>query len=131
MTDDTDRTLFGDADLPVPLLVFATLGGPVAWLMHLSASYVIVATACASDWRGTTAALIAVTLLSAALAVAAGIAALHGRRRLDGERGPSAGVERPHDRARFFMRIGIIGAGIFLLLILLNGLSPFFVPACP
>ena len=47
-----------------------------------------------------------------------------------GEGGLLQAVDQPHGRASFFMLIGVVGAAIFLLLILLNGLSPFLVPIC-
>ena len=65
------RTLFGEHEIPFPTLGFAVLGGPVAWVVHLNASYFLVALGCATRWAGTGLALAGLTLLLAVVALAA------------------------------------------------------------
>lgn len=113
-------------------MVIAWLLAPCAWLVQLGASYLVVTLRCAGAWSETAAAfaLAAVTLLLGAVAL---YAAAHSWRRLR-----QLGI--PHDWSLalsddFGMdglstTIGVLSGGLFLLLIVMNGVTPLFVPTC-
>lgn len=97
-------------------LLFALLGGGVAWSAHLLASYAVVAIACANGWPGARPTLVILTLGAAAVAVIAGVTA---------GRGP-AQPAATHTLSR-------VGGGLnalFTFLIVLGGLVPFMTPLC-
>jgi hypothetical protein len=124
------KHIIGHMEIPLVTLLFGLLGAPTAWLLHLGASYVVVATGCTTGWSGTGSALVASTILFAALAALAGFTSLRVRRGLRVAGGLLESIDRSRGLAAFFMLIGTLGAALFLLLILLNGISPLFVPTC-
>lgn len=125
---EENRTTLGEHQIPLLTLFFATLGGPVAWTLHLAVSYLLVALGCNVSWAGTDAALGVTTLLFAGAAAASGWAAHRNWRRLRGERDWM--VADPQGHSPFLLMVGMCSAALFLLLILLNGLPPLFVPTC-
>jgi hypothetical protein len=127
----TSRIRFiGESRLPLGSLVFGMLGAPIAWLLHLSVSYILVALGCNVGWGGTDAAIVVCTVVFGGLAVAAGLAALRGRRTLEIEAGIIESLDQPQGRSALFMLVGVFASGIFLVLIVLNALGLLFVPTC-
>lgn len=120
--------LDGSRPRPVPLLQLATaaLGAPVIWALHLPAVYFLVAVGCATRWGGTDAAILVVTAVLAAASAASGWLALHWWRRLGGD-GAEPGVPEVH---RFLIVVGLAAAPLFTGAVVLQGLSPLFVPTC-
>jgi len=112
-------------------LFFAVFGAAIAWSLHLLVSYLIIAVFCNTGWPGLRAALVAATLLSAAGAAASGIVAYRTwRAHVDGQAWDAA-LHDPHGRATGFLLVmGMVAAGLFLLIILLGGLPPFLLPGC-
>jgi uncharacterized membrane protein YhaH (DUF805 family) len=98
----------------------AVLGAPVAWMLHLLASYAVVGLACAAHWNRAGSTLVLVTAICLAAALASGGVAYR-RWRAAGR----AGGERD------IMLVGIFGTAIFGAAILLESLVPAFVPLCP
>jgi hypothetical protein len=99
-------------------LLVSFFGAPLAWVLHLSASYFLVALGCTVNWSGARAAILIVTIACTAAAAGAGWLGLR---------------HRQHDGAgvRDFMAIGGAAlAGLFALGILLGGLPPLFLPLC-
>ena len=96
-------------------LLFALLGGALAWTLHLFASYAVVAVGCLHGWSGARPSLAVVTLAALALAVGAGIVAVR----------PASG-----DAERFTLGLGARLSALFGFLIVLGGLVPFLAPLC-
>jgi hypothetical protein len=92
-------------------------GGPVAWTLHLLASYAIVAIGCSARWNGTALALVAITVGCAAVSVGSGVVAWRDR-------------SRTEPTARLLGTIGLGLALLFLGVILLAGAVPAMVPLC-
>lgn len=121
-------------------VIAAVVGSPVAWTLHLMASYVMVAAWCAEEWGGLRLALAVITLVCAALAVASGFVALGLWRegqailRRDAEPGsPEGWAARMGERGArvsFLAVMSLGGALLFTYLIVLQGLPPLFTPAC-
>lgn len=121
-------------------VIAAVAGSPIAWTLHLMASYVMVAAWCAEEWGGLGVVLAVTTIACAGLAVASGFIALglwrDGRamRRHDAEPGsPEGWAARMGERGArvsFLAVMAIGGAVLFTYLIVLQGLPPLFTPAC-
>jgi hypothetical protein len=120
----------GGREIGTASLLFSLLGGPAAWTLHLFVSYFVVAVGCAARWRGTDAALAAVTVVFVAVAAAAGVSAYRGWRREKGAQPWDATLAEPGGRTGFLMAVGILAAVLFGLVIILAGLPPLFVPTC-
>lgn len=104
-------------------LLVALLGAPLAWTLHLLVAYALVAYACSENWGGLRVALVIVTALALAGALASGMLS----RRLWIR---ARAVDRPVDdrwdsrmgertaRVSFLMVMGLVMAGLFALGIL-------------
>lgn len=108
----------------------AFLGAPVAWALHLFVSYAMVAYACATGWGSLHLALGVATLVLALAAAAAGALAWRAWRRTPAERAPES-PEAPGSWRDLLMPVGVLLAALFTLAIVLAGIAPIFVPACP
>lgn len=103
---------------PSPWLVaFAVLGSPAAWVTHLALSYYVVPRACAA---GTSLGLHLVTVGTAAVAVAAIVAAARLRAGADGADGV----------LRTLATVGLLVGALFLLATLVEGIPVAFVDPC-
>lgn len=121
-------------------MLAAVVGAPLAWTLHLMASYVMVAAWCAAEWGGLRMALAITTLVCAALAAGSGLAAValwrdgQAMLRRDAEPGdPEGWSSRMGERGArisFLAAMSIGAALLFAFLILLQGLPPLFTPAC-
>jgi hypothetical protein len=100
----------------------AWLGAPLAWTLHLLASYVVVALACAAGGRRVTPALGAITAVCAILAIANGVV---GYRRSRRARATTAEADET------LMLVGVLAAPLFTVAIVLEGVVPAFLPPCP
>jgi len=125
------RDTGGEPRLGRGRLFFAVFGAAIAWSLHLLMSYLIIATFCNTGWPGLRVALVATTLLSAAGAAASGVVAYRTWRAHVGGQAWDAALRDPHGRATGFLLVmGMVAAGLFLLIILLGGLPPFLLPGC-
>ena len=134
------RTWKGGIQLGGWSLLGALLGGPVAWVVHLNAAYVIVALWCAEGWRGVGVAIGVLTALCALLCLWSAVLAVRlwreGQRLLanDEEPGhPDSWDSRMGERGArgvFLAVIALFMAGLFGLLVLLQALAPVFAPHC-
>jgi hypothetical protein len=97
--------------------LYGVFGGPVAWALHLLASYAVVAAGCATGWNGTVPALVTVTLACAAASAGAAVVAWRDRREAE-------------STARMLAAIGLGLALLFLGVIVLGGVVPAMVALC-
>jgi hypothetical protein len=97
--------------------LLGVFGGPVAWTLHLLASYAVVAAGCATSWSGIVPALVAITIACAAASAAAGVVAWRDR----------------DDTEPTFRMLATIGFGLAVLffgVIVLGGAVPAVVALC-
>lgn len=106
-------------------LLFALLGGALAWTLHLFASYAVVAVGCLHGWSGARPTLAAVTFAALGLALSAGIVAVR-----SGSDDRLLGPETGAATERFTLGLGVRLSALFGFLILLGGLVPFLAPLC-
>jgi hypothetical protein len=100
--------------------LIAVLGAPMAWLAHLLISYAVVGLACAAGWPRADGWFVAVTAAALATALASGLLAL---RRWQAATQP--GWERE------LGLVGILGAVLFGVAIVMQAVVPAFAPLCP
>ena len=109
----------------LPKLLFAVLGAPVLWSIHLGVIYLVLTIGCISPWDGGEWGVGVATVLFALASAWAGWTAWSMYREMDPD--PHHG-ER--DWARFLLVLGIGGSILFTAVIVLEGLSPVFVAGC-
>ena len=102
------------------------LAAPVAWALHLLASYAIVGLGCMTGFRGTVALLALTTVVCAAAAVGAGVVAYR-ERRARASRAPDGAWSAS---GTILIDIGLLASGVFAFVIVVAGLGPLFVPLC-
>ena len=109
-------------------LAFVLLGGGLAWAVHLLGSYAIIALACATGRSGAAPALVALTVMCAAGAIAAGVLALSspGPAMATGADDPATAVAA----RRFVAHVGVALSVLFTFLIVLSGFAPAMTPLC-
>lgn len=112
--------------LSMAKLLFAVLGAPVLWSVHLGVIYVVLTVDCISGWEGGTWAVLLTTAAFAAGSGLSGWVAWSMYRSLGGD--DAVGGER--EWARFLLVLGIGAAILFTAVIVLEGLSPLFVDLC-
>lgn len=106
-------------------LWFATLAGPAAWLLGLNADYALVRIAC-TEW--TMLPLHLVSLATLALALGGGVVAWREWQRAGGEwPGEGGGVLT---RSRFMAVLGLLGSGLFSLIIVAQWTTKLFLNPC-
>ena len=110
----------------IPRLLFALLGAPILWALHLLVCYFLVTLDCITPWDGAVQAVILATAAGAAGSLAAGRVALGIRR------GAGAG-ERGDARhwLDFLALVGIGGSVLFTAVIVLTGVAPLLTRLCP
>ncbi|HEY8470225.1 MAG TPA: hypothetical protein VIL18_11310 [Longimicrobiales bacterium] len=112
-------------------LFVAVFGGPIAWSLHLLVSYFLVALFCNTGWPGLGIALAGATVLAAAAAAGSGLVAWRAwREHVDGQPWDAALSDPRGWATGFLLVIGMVAAGLFLLIILLAGLPPIFLSEC-
>lgn len=112
--------------ISVPRLLFAFLGAPTVWALHLSIVYLLDTLECITPWNGSDWAILLATAVCAAGALAAGWIAWKIR---DAAREAREG-EEAGGVFRFIGLIGAAGAVLFAAVILLEGTVPLFLPSC-
>jgi hypothetical protein len=109
-------------------LLTAFLGAPVAWAVHLAASYLFVALDCGTAWDGGFAAILVATIVCAVASGWTGTAAWREWKRLRSRASPEASDLT--QAVEFVVLSGALLAMLFTAAILLAGLSPLFLPMC-
>jgi hypothetical protein len=109
----------------IAVLLFGILAGPIAWGLHLVVSYVLVVYVCGDVWEYV---LHAVTFGTAAVSLFAGWLAWRYRKRLPED--VDLAEDRRTLRSRFMAQLGIYSGILFFVVIVAEGLPPFFLSTC-
>ncbi|MBI3967909.1 MAG: hypothetical protein HY329_19905 [Chloroflexi bacterium] len=109
-------------------LWFGLLGGHVAWTTHLLAGYALVSIACDLQLPGWEIGFHLLTVAMAGVTIAAGIVAFSGWRQA--WRSGPVSVDSSNGPQNFSALAGVLLSGLFLFLILLEGMVVSSVPAC-
>lgn len=111
-------------------MLFALLGGAVAWTLHFLGSYALVAIGCAAGWRGVRGSLALGTAALLLLAAWSTVAAWRGWRRVSGDQRWDAALGEPRGWSAFLMLTGVLLGATVMLTILLEGLGSLLLPVC-
>lgn len=122
------------------LVLIALFGGPLAWTLHLLASYLAVALWCSTQWRGLGVAIAVLTVLCAVAALASAVLAFRLWRRgqpallADAEPGvPESWDARLGERgarAAFLALLALFLNVLFIYLIVLEGVPAVLSQSC-
>lgn len=114
-----------------PLMWFAVIGAPLAWVAEFALGYWATQTACSVPGEGWDVRLntwgIALMAVSFVVAIAAGLTAVglfRGTRGTDVEESPPAG------RVRFLATVGMTVTVLFTCIIVMTGLGVVILPDC-
>jgi NADH:ubiquinone oxidoreductase subunit 6 (subunit J) len=121
--------------VPPRELWFGVAAGPILWILHLVASYVLVALHC--QWQffsftlfgisGIVAILVIMTLVVVAVVLYAGYLALADWRQI---RATGAGGGRVAERHRFMAYSGVLLSALFFLVIIISLVPSFVLATC-
>lgn len=127
----------GETDQPAGIevpstgrMLFALLGGAIAWTLHFLGSYAIVAIGCVAGWNRTTVIVAIVTVLLGALAVWSTVAAWREWRRASGDQRWDTALSEPRGWYAWLMMAGVLLGGTSAFTILLEGFGPLVLPVC-
>ncbi len=104
------------------LLWYGVLGAPVVWLARISAASALVPYACATGRAWT---IHVTTLVALALSGAAGAIAWRGWRRWERDDGARLGT-----RSHLVAVSGVLLSGVFVIVIVLEGLAALYMDPC-
>lgn len=116
--------------VPGRIKAIALLGGPLAWTLHLAGCYFVVALACTTGWPGAPAVVLALTVVLGVAAVASGILAFRRWRQVQSAASWLHALNEAGGEEGLLFLVGLMLAGLFALLIVMNGVSPLLVPVC-
>jgi hypothetical protein len=130
MTQGESEQAVGTAGARVGRIVFALLGGALAWSLHLLGSYALVAIGCVARW-GSTIAIVAVgTAVLAGLAVWSTLVAWREWRRTGGDMAWDRGLSEPPGWYSWLMTVGVLLGVTSTFTILLEGFGTLMLPLC-
>lgn len=132
MMSESDAPLeSGTAGEPLGWLLFAFLGGALAWTIHFLGSYAVLGIGCAGGWGASIPIILLLgTLVLTGVAVWAGLLALRGWRRAGDGQSWDRALSEPRGWVGFLMMAGLLLSVISAFTILLEGIPSLFVPAC-
>lgn len=128
-TGETDRVL-GEQDIPIRVLLFASLGPGMSWGIHLNLVYFLTALYCSMERTGADIAIYIATGVLLFTALLAGWTARRNWLRLGKGWSLTEAVNGPTARTAILLFIGMASSLLFGLIILVEGLVPMFVRAC-
>ncbi|HEU4629073.1 MAG TPA: hypothetical protein VFS08_04985 [Gemmatimonadaceae bacterium] len=131
MRAEEEAPVRGEGRVTLAPVLYATLGGPLAWSLHLGVSYVLVAAGCSTGHAGAgRAGVVAATLLCAGAALAAaGASRRRWRAAAPGTRRREA-MTAPHGHGAFVWAAGVVLGLVFALAIVLGGAAALVLPLC-
>ncbi len=121
----TRERSFVDVDLPSPwLLLFALMGGPLAWAGALMANYTVSSQTCANGWRAPHLLMAGITIAACVICVASGLAAIVAWRAVPDVEGAAV------SRARFMAHGGLMLSALGLPLTVFLIVPAVFLQMC-
>jgi len=130
MTQGESEQAVGTAGAPVGRIVFAVLGGALAWSLHFLGSYAVVAIGCVARWGSTIAIVAAGTAVLAGLAVWSTVIAWREWRRTGGDMPWDRALSEPPGWYTWLMTVGVLLGITSAFTILLEGFGTLMLPLC-
>jgi hypothetical protein len=120
----------GTAGTSTGRLLFALLGGAVAWSLHFLGSYAIISVACVARWGSTLWIVAAETVVLAGLAIWSTAVAWREWRRSSGGQPWDAALSEPKGWYSWLMTAGVLMGITSAFTILLEGFGTLMLPLC-
>lgn len=130
MTQGESEQAVGTAGASVGRIVFATLGGAMAWSLHFLGSYAVVAIGCTARWSLTLAILAAETAVLAGLATWSTVVAWREWRRTGRDMPWDQALSEPPGWYSWLMTVGVLLGISSALAIVLQGFGTLTLPLC-
>ena len=111
-------------------ILFAVLGGALAWALHFLGSYAVTAIGCVARWGGVRLSLAAGTVALLLVAGWSTAAAWRAWRRVSGDQHFDVALGEPRGWFAFLMLSGVLLGATAVLTILLEGLGSLVLPVC-
>jgi hypothetical protein len=131
MSQGETEPIVSTAGVSATRILFALLGGAIAWSLHFLGSYAVVAIGCVAGWaRTATLAVAAGTVMFAGVAALSTLIAWREWRRVSGGQRWDEGLNEPRGWYAWLMLTGVLMGVTSLLAILLEGSGSLLLPAC-
>ena len=111
-------------------MLFAIVGGAIAWSLHFLGSYALIAVGCVSRWPSTAGIVGVFTLLLAAVAAWSTIAAWRRWRRSSAGQRWDTALSEPKGWYAWLMTVGVLLGATSTFAILLEGMGSLLLPVC-
>jgi hypothetical protein len=111
-------------------MLFAILGGPLAWVVHFLGSYALIAIGCVAGWSAIRESVAVATAALAAVAAWATVTAWREWRGVSGAQPFDAALGEPRGWFAFLMLTGAMLGGVSAFGIVLEGLGSVVLPVC-
>jgi hypothetical protein len=130
MTQGESEQAVGSAGASLGRILFAVLGGAIAWSLHFLGSYALVAIGCVARWDVTVPLVTAGTLILAAAAAWSTLVAWREWRRVGRDMPWDRALSEPPGWYAWLMTVGLLMGVTAVCTILLEGLGTLMLPVC-
>lgn len=130
MTQGATEETVGTAGASPGRMLFAVLGGAIAWTVHFLGSYAVVAIGCVAGWTQTTLVVGVATALLTAVAVWSTLVAWREWRQASGDQPWDTALGEPRGWYAWLMISGVLLGLTSVLAILLEGSGSLMLPVC-
>lgn len=130
MTQGATEQQPGTVTLRAGWVLFALLGGSVAWTLHFLGAYAVAAIGCVARWRGIRESLALGTVALAIVALWSTLVAWRAWRQASAGQPWDSALGEPRGWFAFLMLTGALLGGISAFTILLEGFGTLMLPVC-
>ncbi len=131
MSQGETEQVIAPGNVPTSRLLFAILGGAIAWTIHFLGSYAVVAIGCVAGWPRTAVTIVGLgTVLLGGVAVWSTVVAWREWRRVSSDQPVDAGLNEPRGWYAWLMLTGVLMGITSLVTIVLEGSGSLLLPAC-
>ncbi len=130
MTQGESEQAVGTAAASPGRILFAVLGGAIAWSLHFLGSYALLAIGCVARWEATVPIVAAGTLVLAAVAAWSTLVAWREWRRTGRGMPWDRALSEPPGWYAWLMTVGVLMGVTGVVTILLEGLGTLMLPVC-
>jgi hypothetical protein len=130
MSQGETEQAVGTAGTSVGRLLFAVLGGAIAWSLHFLGSYAVVSVGCVTGWDSTLWIVAAGTAVLAALALWSTVVAWREWRRSSHGQPWDTALSEPRGWYSWLMTVGVLLGITSAFTIVLEGFGTLMLPLC-
>jgi len=130
MSQGETEPAVGTAGMSAGRLLFAVLGGAIAWSLHFLGGYAVVSVGCVARWEATTWIVAAGTAVLAGLAAWSTLVAWREWRRTSDDQPWDTALSEPKGWYAWLMTVGVLLGITSAFTILLEGFGTLMLPVC-